>query len=160
MRCFWNDMKRFFPQTTPTFCHIFMQHINAMCIHCLWKRKVSEVVLVWRWNDVITGLCHSVSNSASRCLNWLMLCQLWNEVWLRFNMWLLLLLALCIVSSSRYETQVKIGRKRKGSHHRMLQVNCNVCICGSIVLSTNFSSTPSMWGYVGLSSTFCLLVRT
>lgn len=33
----------------------------------------------------------TMSLSFSRCLNWLMLCQLWNEVWLQFNMWLLLL---------------------------------------------------------------------
>lgn len=43
----------------------------------------------WRRGDVITGLCHSARSSLSGCLNWPLLCQLWTEVWLPFNMWLL-----------------------------------------------------------------------
>lgn len=34
--------------------------------------------------------CHSFLNSLSGCLNWPILCQLWTEVWIWFNMWRLL----------------------------------------------------------------------
>lgn len=113
------------------------------CVRSLFMEKkpeVSKAVPVLRRDDVITGLCHSVSSSLSGCLNWPMLCQLWTEVWLRLNMWLLLLWRSSSVPRPGMREDLKLGRGERDETQTWL---IGVCVWGVSTQRSPFSTGKS-----------------